>query len=166
MICLVFVCVSIRYFSSCYCCCYCCCICALSKCQLVHSTVTLAVTHTQSCCHKAECLSVCLSVNGRAPTHTHTHIDKHAYTHVVQTELRIRIHFKLLTLARRAGRRRSRVYWVVAIASSCCCCCMPPNKCLQIFRGISPAAAAAAGADWEANKVKAQTRFMCICKFF
>lgn len=66
MICLVFVCVSIRYFSSCYCCCYCCSICALSKCQLVHSTVTLVVTHTQSCCHKADCLSM------DVPQHTHT----------------------------------------------------------------------------------------------
>lgn len=104
MICLVFVCVSIRYFSSCYCCCYCCCICALSKCQLVHSTVTLVVTHTQSCCHKAECLSM------DVPQHTQTHVHKHTYTHEVQTQQRIRIHFKLLTLARRAGRRRSRVY--------------------------------------------------------
>lgn len=76
MICLVFVCVSIRYFSSCYCCCYCCCICALSKCQLVHSTVTLVVTHTQSCCHKADCLSMDVPQH----TQTHTYINTHTHT--------------------------------------------------------------------------------------
>lgn len=76
MICLVFVCVSIRYFSSCYCCCYCCCICALSKCQLVHSTVTLVVTHTQSCCHKADCLSMDVPQH----TQTYTYINTHTHT--------------------------------------------------------------------------------------
>lgn len=70
VICLVFVYVSIRYFS-----------CALSKCQLVYSTVTLAVTHTQSCCHRQSVyLSVCLpaqlSVCQRTCLNQHTNTRK------------------------------------------------------------------------------------------
>jgi len=124
-----------------------------SKCQLVHSTVILVVTYTKSLCHRPQpygwtypSVPSRRRADGRAPRRANT-----------QT------HFKLLTLPLWGDEDTALFIELLLSVLGCSVLffrCLPPNKCLQIFRGIFCSLT-----PRDANKVGAQTRFMCICKF-